>query len=47
MFRQALKYGAALIALYLVVANSSGFGTAIDAGAKGGIGLTKALQGRS
>lgn len=46
MIKQLAKYGASLIALYLVVANGSGFGTAFDAGAKGVSNLTKTLQGR-
>jgi hypothetical protein len=44
--KQALKYGAGLIALYVVVANGSNFGTAFSAGASGISGVTKTLQGR-
>lgn len=44
--RQALKYGAGLIALYLVVANGSKFGQVISSGASGVSGVTKTLQGR-
>jgi hypothetical protein len=46
MIRQFGKYGAGLIALYLIVANSSGFGNAFSEGAKGVSNLTKTLQGR-
>jgi hypothetical protein len=44
--RQGLKYGTALIALYIVVANGSNFGTAFSAGARGVSDVTKTLQGR-
>lgn len=40
------KYGAGLIALYLVVANGTRFGTAVRAGAAGGTSIIKAFQGR-
>jgi hypothetical protein len=46
MIKQLAKYGASLIALYLVVANASGMGTVLTDGANGTIGLTKSLQGR-
>ena len=41
-----MKYGAGLIALYVVVANGTKFGTAVRAGAAGGVSLVKAFQGR-
>jgi hypothetical protein len=44
--RNALKYGASLIALYIVVANGSGWGQVITSGANGAVNLTKTLQGR-
>lgn len=44
--KQGLKYGAGLIALYLVVANGTKSGRAIRAGAAGGTSLIKAFQGR-
>jgi hypothetical protein len=40
------KYAAGLIALYLVVANGTKFGTAVRAGSAGGVNLVKAFQGR-
>ena len=46
MLRQAMKYGAVLIGLYVVVANASGFGTVFTSAANGSSGLTKTLQGR-
>lgn len=46
MFRQMAKYGAALIALYIVVANATGFGSLIDKGSKGATSLTRTFQGR-
>jgi hypothetical protein len=46
MFRQAMRYGAGLIALYVVVVNASGFGTVMSKGAAGVSGVTKTLQGR-
>ena len=46
MIRQLSKYGAGLIALYIVVANGSKFGQVISAGANGVSGVTKTLQGR-
>jgi hypothetical protein len=46
MGKHALKYAGGLIALYIVVANGSGFGTAISAGARGASDLTRSLQGR-
>ena len=46
MLKQLTKYGAGLIALYIVVANGSRFGTVIAAGAKGASDVTRTLQGR-
>lgn len=46
MLKQTLRYGAGLIALYLVVANGSNFGTVITSGAEGASKVTKTLQGR-
>lgn len=46
MIRQLAKYGAVLIGLYVVVANASGFGQVISAGANGVSGVSKTLQGR-
>lgn len=46
MGRQALRYGTGLIALYVVVAHGSSFGSVITAGAEGASKVTKTLQGR-
>lgn len=46
MLRQALKYGASLIALYLVVANGTQMGQLIAKGATGASDITRTLQGR-
>jgi hypothetical protein len=46
MVKQLSKYGAGLIALYIVVANGSQFGQVFTAGATGGTQLIKGLQGR-
>jgi hypothetical protein len=46
MGRQALKYGTALIALQIAVANASGLGRLFTTGAAGGTQLVKGLQGR-
>jgi hypothetical protein len=46
MLKQSLRYGAGLIGLYIVVANATGFGKVITAGAAGSSQLTKTLQGR-
>jgi len=46
MIRQFAKYGAGLIALYVIVANGSKFGTVISSGANGVSKVTKTLQGR-
>lgn len=46
MIRQLAKYGAGLIALYIVVANGSSFGTVISKGATGISTVSKTLQGR-
>lgn len=44
--RQALKYFAGLVGLYIVVANASGMGTLLTQGASGASTFTKTLQGR-
>lgn len=44
--RNALKYGAGLIALYLIVYNGSKSGTVLSEGAKGSGVVIKAFQGR-
>lgn len=46
MMKQSIRYGAGLIALYVVVANGSRFGQVISAGAEGASTLTRTLQGR-
>jgi len=46
MGKQALRYGAGLIGLYLVVANGSQFGQVISAGANGIATTSRVLQGR-
>ena len=46
MIRKFAGYGAGLIALYVIVANGSKFGTVISAGAQGVSSVTKTLQGR-
>jgi hypothetical protein len=46
VIRQLAKYGAGLIALYIVVANGSKFGTVISAGSKGVSDVSRTLQGR-
>lgn len=46
MGRQLIKYTFGSIALYLIVANGTGFGTAFTQGANGAATFTKALQGR-
>lgn len=46
MIKQLAKYGAGLIALYIVVANGSKMGTVISKGAAGVSSVTKTLQGR-
>jgi hypothetical protein len=46
MLKQSLRYGAGLIALYVVVANGSQFGQVISSGAQGASTLTRTLQGR-
>ena len=43
---KGLKYGAGLIALYLIVKNGRNFSTAITGGAKGASTLVTSLQGR-
>lgn len=44
--KQFAKYGAGLIALYLVVANGTKAGKAIRSGASGTADVVKAFQGR-
>lgn len=44
--RKALVIGGGLIALYLVVANATGFGKSVSATGSAGVGLVKAFQGR-
>lgn len=44
--RKFLTYGAGLIALYLIVANATGFGTALSASGNVLTGGVKAFQGR-
>lgn len=46
MFRQAMKYGAGLIALYLVVYNASGAGNLLKQGGAGVSGVVRTFQGR-
>lgn len=46
MGKQALKYGATLIGIYLGVAYASGAGTLISNGANGAATITRTLQGR-
>lgn len=46
MLKTSLKYGAVLIAIYLVAANSTNAGNIVKNGAAGAVDLTKALQGR-
>ena len=43
---KGLKYGAGLIALYLIVKNGKNFNTAVTGGAKGAGTLVQAFQGR-
>jgi hypothetical protein len=45
-FDKALKRGALLIGLYLVVYNASKAGTLFTSGAKGTVDVVKAFQGR-
>lgn len=44
--RQALKYGAALIVVYLVVYNGTNSGKVLSSGAAGTRDVIKAFQGR-
>lgn len=44
--KQALKYGAVLIGLYLGVYYTTGAGKLIHTATAGAVGVTKALQGR-
>lgn len=44
--KQYLRYGTGLVALYIVIANGSNFGTVISKGAEGVATVTKTLQGR-
>jgi hypothetical protein len=46
MVRQMMKYGVALIGLYVVVANASGFGKALGAVRTTTTDVTRTLQGR-
>lgn len=46
MGRQMMRYGAGLIALYVIVANGSQFGAVMSAGAEGTSKVTRTLQGR-
>lgn len=46
MGKQALKYSAVLIGVYLGVAYASGAGTLISAGTNGGGTIIRSLQGR-
>jgi hypothetical protein len=46
MLRQLTKYGAGLIALYLVVYNASGAGRLVAEGSRGASGLVRTFQGR-
>lgn len=46
MGKKAMVYSAGLIALYLVVAYSTGFARAANATGAGGVNLVKAFQGR-
>lgn len=47
MGRQALKYGAGLVGLYLVVYYGTNAGNVIRAGASGVSTVTKGFQGRA
>ena len=47
MLRQSLKYGAGLIALYVVVYYGSNAGKVVSSGASGGATIIKAFQGRA
>jgi hypothetical protein len=44
--KNGLKYGAALVGLYLIVYNGSKSGTVLSKGAAGGAQIIKAFQGR-
>lgn len=46
MRHRFLMYSAGLIATYLVVANATGFGKAINATSASGVALIKGFQGR-
>lgn len=46
MDKKLVAYGGGLIALYLIVAHGSAFGTALTAGANGTATIVKTLQGR-
>lgn len=46
MFKTALKYGAGLVALYLVVEHATGSGMAIRAAGTQARGLVTGFQGR-
>lgn len=47
MLKKTLLYTAALVGVYLVVANATGFGTAISSTAGAYATAVKTLQGRS
>jgi len=46
MLKLSLKYGAALIGLYIVAMNATNLGNVVKSGASGAVDLTKSLQGR-
>lgn len=46
MGARAIKTGATLIALYLVVTYATGFGTSVGASTNGTVSVIKAFQGR-
>ena len=47
MFRKVVVYTGGLIALYILVANTTGTGTLITDSTKGATGVISTLQGRS
>ena len=47
MGRTAVRYGATLIGLYLLVAYATGSGSLISNTTKGAVNVVKAFQGRS
>lgn len=46
MFKKLAQYGAALIAIYLIVDHGTNAGTVMTKGASGGATIIHALQGR-